>query len=117
MGFVTEDFDMAEKAIISGFYETIQFPFSMISPEKTQTLLKLCEDNDVGFIAMQPLCGGIVENIPLAYGFLNQFENVVPLWGVQSKEELEQILYFSKHKPQIDEKFQEDVEKIRKFFN
>ena len=86
-------------------------------PEKTQTLLKLCEDNDVGFIAMQPLCGGIVENIPLAYGFLNQFENVVPLWGVQSKEELEQILYFSKHKPQIDEKFQEDVEKIRKFFN
>ena len=117
LGFVTEDFDMAEKAIISGFYETIQFPFSMISPEKTQTLLKLCEDNDVGFIAMQPLCGGIVENIPLAYGFLNQFENVFPLWGVQSKEELEQILYFSKHKPQIDEKFQEDVEKFRRFFN
>ena len=39
------------------------------------------------------------------------------IWAVQSKEELEQILYFSKHKPQIDEKFQEDVEKIRKFFN
>ena len=109
--------DAAEKAVRSGLYDTLQFPFSMLSPDATRQLVKLCEENDVGFIAMQPLCGGVVENIPLAFGFLHQYENVVPLWGVQSQEELDQVLYFNEHPPVIDEKFHEDVEKIRMFFN
>jgi len=117
IGFVTEDLDVAEKAINSGLYDTIQFPFSMLSPDETIQLVKLCEENDVGFIAMQPLCGGVVDNVPLAYGFLAQFENVVPLWGVQSQQELDQILYFADHPPVIDEKFHQDVERIRQFFN
>ena len=66
---------------------------------------------------MQPLCGGVVENIPLAMGFINQFESVVPLWGMQSIDELNQILYFNEHKPEVDEKFQADVEHLRNFFN
>lgn len=117
IGLVTEEYDIAVKAVKSGYYETIQFPFSMISPEEVHSLLKLCDEQDVGFIAMRPLCGGIVENIPLAYGFLHQFENVIPLWGVQSKEELDQILYFDKHHPVIDEKFHQDIEQARLFFN
>ena len=66
---------------------------------------------------MQPLCGGVVDNIPLAFGFLHQFENVIPLWGVQTLQELEQVLYFNERPPVIDEKFSQDVEKIRMFFN
>ena len=117
IGFATQDLDAAEKAVRSGLYDTLQFPFSMLSPDATRQLEKLCEENDVGFIAMQPLCGGVVENIPLAFGFLHQYENVVPLWGVQSQEELDQVLYFNEHPPVIDEKFHEDVERIRMFFN
>lgn len=117
IGFATQDLDAAEKAVRSGLYDTLQFPFSMLSPDATRQLVKLCEENDVGFIAMQPLCGGVVENIPLAFGFLHQYENVVPLWGVQSQEELDQVLYFNEHPPVIDEKFHEDVERIRMFFN
>lgn len=117
IGLATMDLDAAEYAIQSGLYDTVQFPFSMISSDDTVQLVKLCEENDVGFIAMQPLCGGVVENIPLAFGFLHQFENVIPLWGARSQQELEQILYFAAHPPVIDEKFHEDVEKIRMFFN
>ena len=117
IGLATEDLDIAEKAINSGLYDTIQFPFSMVSSDETIALVKLCEESDVGFIAMQPLCGGVLDNIPLAFGFLHQFENVVPLWGVESEQELEQILYFNEKPPVIDEKFHEDVEKIRMFFN
>lgn len=116
-GIVTTNLDTAKKAILSDLYETIQFPFSMISTDNTIELVKLCEEHDVGFIAMQPLCGGVVENIPLAFGFLHQFENVIPIWGAKNKEEIEQILYFNEHPPVIDEKFHEDVEKIRMFFN
>lgn len=116
-GIVTTDYEIAKKAVESGLYETIQYPFSVVSTNEVVDLIKLCEENDVGFIAMQPLGGGLLENIPIAFGFLNQYESVVPIWGVQTQEELTQILYFNEHPPVIDEKFQSDVEKIRNFFN
>ena len=116
-GIVTTNFDLAKEAVESDLYETLQFPFSMLSSDETIELVKLCEEHDVGFIAMQPLCGGVVSNIPLAFGFLHQFENVIPIWGVRTQEEMDQILYFNEHPPVIDEKFAEDVEKIRDFFN
>ena len=117
IGITAVDLNVARLAITSGLYDTIQFPFSMIASEHAIGLVKLCEENDVGFIAMQPLCGGLVENIPLAFGFLHQFENVIPLWGVQTEEELKQILYFNEHPPLVDDQFKEEVEQMRKFFN
>ncbi len=117
IGFVTTDLETAERAVRTGLYETLQFPFSMISAENTIDLVRLCGQTDTGFIAMQPLCGGLVENIPLAFGFLRQYENVIPLWGVRTRQELEQILYFNARPPVIDEKFKEDVERLRLFFN
>jgi len=117
IGIVTTNLDTAIKAVTSGLFETLQFPFNMLCQEDTIALVSLCEKNDVGFIAMQPLCGGVVDNIPLAFGFLHQYENVIPIWGIQNQEELDQILYFNQHPPVIDEKFHQDVEQIRNFFN
>lgn len=117
IGIVTTNLETAIKAVESDLYETIQFPFNVLSSDAVIELVKLCQDHDVGFIAMQPLCGGVVDNIPLAFGFLQQYENVVPIWGVQTLEEMEQILYFNEHPPVIDEKFEEDVENLRNFFN
>lgn len=117
IGIVTTNFETAKKAVESGLYETLQFPFSMVSPDNAIELVKLCEEHDVGFIAMQPLGGGLIDNIPLAFGFLHQYESVIPIWGVKTEEELTQILYFHEHPPVIDEKFHEDVERIRNFFN
>lgn len=116
-GLITTNFDTAKKAVESDLYETLQFPFSMVSPESTFELVKLCEVHDVGFIAMQPLGGGLIDNIPLALGFLSQFESVIPIWGVKSQEQIDQILYFNEHPPVIDEKFNSDVDNIRNFFN
>ena len=117
IGIVTTNFDLAKKAVESELYDTLQFPFSMVSPDESVEIVKLCEEHDVGFIAMQPLGGGIIQNIPLAFGFLHQYESVIPIWGIQTQEELDQILYFYAHPPVIDEKFKEDVERIRNFFN
>jgi uncharacterized protein len=117
IGIATEDYETAGKAIRSGLYETLQFPFSMISPTATSSLIDLCAKFDMGFIAMQPLCGGVLSNIPLAFGFLYQYETVIPVWGARTIEELIQILYFNDHPPVIDDAFKQDVEKTRAFFN
>jgi aryl-alcohol dehydrogenase-like predicted oxidoreductase len=117
IGIVTTNLETAIKAVESDCYETLQFPFNMVSAENTVELVKLCEVHDVGFIAMQPLGGGLVDNIPLAFGFLSQYESVIPIWGARTLEEMNQILFFNEHPPVIDEKFHEDVERIRNFFN
>lgn len=116
-GIATDNIDIANEAVESGLYETIQFPFNILNAEQTLDLVKKCAAKDIGFIAMQPLCGGVLSNIPLALGFLHQFENVVPLWGARSADELQQILYFDSHPPVIDEQFKEETAKIREFFN
>lgn len=117
IGISTDDFEIAEKAINSGLYETVQFPFSLVYPDSVANLVKLCNEKDVGCIAMQPLNGGILNDFTLAFGFLSQFENVVPVWGTRTPEELQQLLYFTEHPPVLDENFQSEVQRARDFFN
>jgi len=117
IGIITTNYETAKKAIVSDLYDCLQFPFNVLNFENVSDVVSLCEKHDVGFVAMQPLCGGLVENIPLAFGFLHQYESVVPIWGIYSQEELNQILYFNDHLPVVDEKFHQDVEKLKNLFN
>lgn len=117
-GIVTDSMDVAERVLYSDVgWETIQFPFNMLCPESVENLTRRFYEKDIGFIAMQPLCGGVVTNIPLALGYFLPFENVVPLWGARNADELQQILYFTKNPPRLDAQFYEEAAKIRDFFN
>lgn len=116
-GFATESVFLANQALNDKVFETIQLPFNLLTDENTLETVKLCQQADIGFIAMKPLYSGLVRNIPLAQGFFNQHDSVVPLWGVRNIEELNEILYFNAHPPVIDEKFNEEVQKVKLFFN
>lgn len=117
-GISTESLELALNMMTSDVpWETLQFPFNMLCPVEIEKLAKEIGTCDIGFIAMRPLCGGIVSNIPLALGYLRQFENVVPVWGVENSEQLQQILYFTQNPPNIDEKFLAEVKEHRDFFN
>ena len=116
-GLCTDSFEIARFAIMSGLYEVVQFPFNLITAKTSMELVELCQKNEVGCIAMQPLNGGVVTDIPLAFGFLHQYENVVPVWGIHTQEELHEILYYNEKPPVVDENFKQEVEKLRMFFN
>jgi len=117
-GVVTESMDVAERVLYSDSgWETIQFPFNMLCPENIENLARRFYEKDIGFIAMRPLCGGVLTNLPLALGYFLPFENVVPVWGARSPDELQQILYFTKNPPRLDEQFYAEADKIREFFN
>ena len=102
-GVVTESADVANRVVRS--------------QSGWETVVAQCAEKDIGFIAMRPLCGGVLTNIPLSLGYLHQFENVVPVWGARTEEEMQQILYFTANPPQVDEQFMEEAEKLRAFFN
>ena len=69
----------------------------MKNTEKTmEKLVALCKANDVGFIAMKGLSGGLLSNAEACYAFMQGFENVVPIWGIQREAELEEWLALSR---------------------
>lgn len=88
IGITAHLLNVAEEAIESGLYETLQFPFAYISSEKEIALAKKCEKAGMGFLGMKGLAGGLLTNAKLCYWFACQHPSVLPLWGVQRESEL-----------------------------
>lgn len=98
----------------SGLYETLQFPFSYLSSDEEIELVNTCRKNNVGFIAMKGLAGGLIRNSHAAMAFMSRFDNVVPIWGVQRPNELEEWLSYMDNTPEYDSETALFIEKEKK---
>lgn len=114
IGITNHRLNVAREAIDSGLYETLQFPFCYLSGEPELKLLEGCRKNDMGFLSMKALSGGLITNAAAAYAFQAQFPETLPLWGVQREEELDQFLAFVKNPPAMDEELSAVIEKDRR---
>ena len=113
IGITNHRLDIAEEAILSGLYETLQFPFSFLSGEKELRLVRLCKEHDMGFIAMKALSGGLITNSAAAYAYLSQFDNVLPIWGIQREKELDEFLSYFDNPPSLSGELLSVIEKDR----
>ena len=114
IGITNHRLAVAEEAIASGLYETLQFPFSYLSGEAELRLVKLCEEADMGFIAMKGMAGGLLQDGRASYAYLSQYPSVLPIWGVQREDELDQFLSCSVNPPSMEEEsIQKTIEKDR----
>ena len=104
---------VALEAVESGLFETLQFPFSLLSNEKEEEIVRLCAEKDVGFIAMKAISGGLISDARAAFTFLDQYPHVVPIYGVQRMEELEEWLALEENPPEYTDEIRADVEKQR----
>ncbi|MDE7205856.1 MAG: aldo/keto reductase, partial [Lachnospiraceae bacterium] len=111
IGITAHLLNVAEEAVESGLYETLQFPFAYISGEKEIALVKKCEEAGVGFLGMKGLAGGLLTNSKLCYWFACQYENVLPLWGVQRESELAEFLSYQDNPPVMDDEMKAVYEK------
>jgi uncharacterized protein len=105
---------LAREAVPSGLFDTLQFPFSHISSPEDMAILDLCRRHNVGAIGMKALCGGLVTNIPAAYAFLTQYDNLVPIWGIQHEWELDQFLAMEKDPPALGPDLRQAIEDDRR---
>lgn len=103
IGITNHRMAVAREAIESGLYETLQFPFSYLASEEEKELTRLCKEKNMGFIAMKGLSGGLLTNAEACYAFMCEFDNVLPIWGVQRMEELEQFLACGANEPEMTE--------------
>ena len=114
IGITNHSRQIAQKAIETGLFDTLQYPFSYLADEADITLAKDCAEKDIGFIAMKALSGGLITNIPAAHAWVRQFENVVPIWGIQRRSELDQFLELEKNPVALDDSLRAAIEKDRK---
>ena len=94
IGITTHKITIAHEAIKSGLYETLQYPFSYLSGKNEINLVKKCKKLNIGFIAMKAMGGGLITNSKASYAYMNQFDNVLPIWGIQKLEELKEFLSY-----------------------
>ena len=93
IGITAHKIGVAEEIVESGLYETLQFPFSYLATDRDIALVKKCEENGMGFIAMKGLSGGLLTNADACMAFMSQYP-VLPIWGIQRETELEEWLSF-----------------------
>lgn len=113
IGITNHRLNVAHEAIDSGLYETLQFPFCYLATEKELELVKKCKAANMGFVAMKALSGGLITNSAAAYAFLAQFDNVLPIWGVQRERELDEFLSYIDNPPAMTDEIRAVIEKDR----
>ncbi|MCE5287266.1 MAG: aldo/keto reductase [Pelosinus sp.] len=113
IGFTNHNIKNAIKAAHSGLYDTIQFPLNPLASDEDLTIIKVCKEENVGVIAMKGLSGGLITNAATTFTFLRQFDNVVPIWGIQKMSELEEFIELEKNPPVLDEAMWELINKDR----
>ncbi len=114
IGITCHKVGVAEEGIKSGLYATMQFPFSYLSGEREKNLVEMCKEKEMGFIAMKALAGGLIDNYKAAYAFISQFDNVLPIWGVQREKEISEWLSCMEDTPVMNDEIISIIEADKK---
>ena len=114
IGITNHRLKVANAAIDSGNFETMQFPFCYLAAPQDLEIVEKCKAADMGFIAMKGLSGGLLNNAEACYAFMQEYPNVVPIWGIQREEELDQWLELTARKPHVTPEIQAIIDKDRK---
>lgn len=114
IGLTNHRLPVAREAVESGLYDVLQFPFSYLADAKDVELVRLCAEKNVGFVAMKALSGGLITNSAAAYAALAQYENVLPIWGVQRESELSEFLSYIENPPVLTPELAAVIERDRK---
>ena len=111
IGITAHKLYIAEEIVESGLYETLQYPFSYLSSEREKQLVENCKKADMGFIAMKALAGGLINRSEAAMAFISQYDQVLPIWGIQKEKELEEWLGYMEETPGMTEEIRAFIEK------
>jgi len=114
VGITNHRLDVALAAAQSGLFDAVQFPLSAISHANDLHLIDVCRAGDLGVIAMKALCGGLITHVPAAFAFLRQFGSLVPIWGIQREEELDQFLMLEADPPPLDDAMRAAIDRDRR---
>ena len=114
IGVTAHKVGVAEELVESGLYETLQFPFNYLSTDREKALVKRCKEKNIGFIAMKGLSGGLLTNSKACMAFMTEYDNVLPIWGIQRENELKEWVSYFQDTPVLDDDMRALIEKDKR---
>ncbi|MCL2166732.1 MAG: aldo/keto reductase [Clostridiales bacterium] len=90
--FSSHSIPFAMNMMREGKFAVVQLPFNYVDDEAAKEAIPLAKELDMGFIAMKPFGGGLLNNASLAIKYLSQFDNIVPDPGIEKLSEMEEIV-------------------------
>jgi len=111
IGLTAHALNVAHDCVDSGLYETLQFPLSYLTGKNELELVIKCAKANMGYIAMKGLAGGLITNSAAAFNFMLDFDNVMPIWGIQHEYELDEFLSYMNNPPVLSEDDLREIEK------
>jgi predicted aldo/keto reductase-like oxidoreductase len=90
--FSSHNIPLAIDIMKTGKFDAVQLPFNFVDNTAGEEAIPLAKELDMGFIAMKPFGGGLLENADIAIRYVLQFENVVPDPGIEKLSEMREIV-------------------------
>lgn len=88
IGITGHSVEVLDKAIDTGEFATIQFPYNPVE-RQAEELFKKAKDLNIGVIVMKPLAGGAIRNASLSLKFIANNPNVTSV--IPGMESIEQV--------------------------
>ena len=90
-GFSSHSIPLAIEIMKGLRFDSVQLPFNYIDCTAADEAIPLAKKLDMGFIAMKPMGGGLLDNAGLAFRYLKQFDSIIPDPGIEKIEEIREI--------------------------
>ncbi len=113
IGVSSHSLQVAQTLVSSGYFEMILFPFNFVNDEPANGLVSLARQHDVGFVAMKPFAGGRLADANLAIKYLLQFDDVIPVPGIETVAEIEEIAGIVEGSRALAPQEQQSIEQVR----
>lgn len=97
IGVTSHSLEMALKLVKMDLFSSIQFPFNFIEIAAKDELHEVARQRGLGILAMKPFAGGMIDNADIAFKFLRQHPDVIPIPGFDSVEAVDQVVSFYKN--------------------
>jgi predicted aldo/keto reductase-like oxidoreductase len=114
--FSSHSIPIAMELMKSGKFAVVQIPFNYIDCDAEKEIIPLAKELDMGFIAMKPMGGGLLDNAELSFRYLLQYESIVPDPGIEKIEELREIVGIVEKNPPLTAEDRQEIEKLRTEF-
>ena len=113
ISITSHSMEVAKEAVKTDKFETLMFPFNFIAREAEYDLIPLCREHNVGFIAMKPLAGGMLDNATIAFKYLFQFPDIVTIPGIEQAWEIEEIFSLYESSQEMTSAEAEEIQRMR----
>jgi len=92
LGVTSHNLEMALRLVETGLFESIQFPFNLIEQGAKDELIGAARDRGMAFICMKPFGGGVIDDAAVAFKYLREHADIIPIPGFESIGQVEEIL-------------------------